>query len=197
MGQDPSTIRKDIEQTRERMGDTVDALAYKSDVGARAKDAVTGRVDSVKEKLGVAQSAASDKLSAAGDAAPSTGDVAAQARKAKGLAQENPMGLAIGAVAVGFVAGLLIPNTRVENEAIGPVAGELREQVQDAAQLAAGHVQDAAQDVVSSAKDAAQSAASEVADAAKQAGQQHADQAKDELGEKAQDVAQTAAHPTT
>ena len=51
MGQDPSTIREDIEQTRERMGDTVDALAYKSDVKARAKDSVTGQVDAVKEKI--------------------------------------------------------------------------------------------------------------------------------------------------
>ena len=32
MGQDPSQIRQDIEQTRERMGDTVEALGHKTDV---------------------------------------------------------------------------------------------------------------------------------------------------------------------
>ena len=35
MGQDPAAIRQEIEQTRERMGDTVDALGYKADVPAR------------------------------------------------------------------------------------------------------------------------------------------------------------------
>ena len=47
MGQDPETIRADIEQTRAEMGDTVDALGYKADVKSRAKeriDRITGRV---------------------------------------------------------------------------------------------------------------------------------------------------------
>ena len=37
MGEDPSVIRAQIEQTRERVGNEVDALSYKTDVGdARA-----------------------------------------------------------------------------------------------------------------------------------------------------------------
>ena len=35
MGEDPSVIRAEIEQTRQRVGDEVDALSYKTDVGAR------------------------------------------------------------------------------------------------------------------------------------------------------------------
>jgi hypothetical protein len=35
MGQDPSVIRAEIEETRGRVGDEVDALSYKTDVGAR------------------------------------------------------------------------------------------------------------------------------------------------------------------
>ena len=34
MGEDPSVIRAQIEQTRERVGDEVDALSYKTDVGS-------------------------------------------------------------------------------------------------------------------------------------------------------------------
>src|SRR4051812_19722945 len=102
MGQDPSTIREDIEQTRERMGDTVDALAYKSDVKARAKDSVTDRVDAVKEKI-VGAAGAVD------DATPSAGDVRQTTRHAVSVAQGNPLGLAIGAAAVGFLAGMLVP----------------------------------------------------------------------------------------
>ena len=51
MGQDPDMIRRDIEDTRERMGETVDALGYKTDVKSRAKESVTEKVDTVKEKL--------------------------------------------------------------------------------------------------------------------------------------------------
>ena len=101
MGQDPGEIRQDIERTREQMGDTVEALSYKADVKARAKDSVTDRVDSVKSRVGLAGSKVSD-------AAPSGDDVKQGARRAKGIAEENPLGLAIGAVAVGFVAGLAV-----------------------------------------------------------------------------------------
>jgi hypothetical protein len=37
----------------------------------------------------------------------------------KDTAERNPFGLTVGAAAVGFVAGLLIPSTRVENERMG------------------------------------------------------------------------------
>jgi hypothetical protein len=41
-------------------------------------------------------------------------------------AERNPLGLAIGGAAVGFVAGLLAPSTRIEDERIGPMADELK-----------------------------------------------------------------------
>ena len=44
----PEEIRADIEQTREDLGDTVEALSAKTDVKAQAK----AKVDSVKEKVG-------------------------------------------------------------------------------------------------------------------------------------------------
>ena len=43
MGQDSGQIRQDIEQTRERMGDTVEALGHKTDVTGRAKEAISGK----------------------------------------------------------------------------------------------------------------------------------------------------------
>lgn len=51
MDQDTETIERTIEQTRERMGETVEALAYKTDVPARTKDAVNERVDGIKGAL--------------------------------------------------------------------------------------------------------------------------------------------------
>jgi hypothetical protein len=127
MGQEPEAIRAEIEGTRDRMGDTVEALAYKADVKSRTKEKVTGKVDSLKEKVTGATGTVSD-------AAPSGDDMMQGAHRAVGMAQENPLGLAIGSIAVGFVAGLLVPGTRVEDEKIGHVADQVKEQIRDTAQ---------------------------------------------------------------
>ena len=120
MGQDPEAIRSEIAATRERMGDAVDALAYKADVKSRAKDSVNEKVDNLKSKVTGARDSVTGAAGSVSDAAPGTEDVKHVARRGKGLAQENPLGLAIGSVAVGFLAGLLIPTTRVEDEKLGP-----------------------------------------------------------------------------
>ena len=120
MGQDPSQIRNDIEETRARMGDTAEALGHKADVPGRAREAISDKVDSVKSTF----SGAKDSVS---DATPSGEDMKQGAQQAVGIAKENPLGLAIGATAVGFVAGLLIPSTKVEDEKIGPMADQVKE----------------------------------------------------------------------
>ena len=38
MGEEPGVIRAEIEQTRQRVGDEIDALSYKTDVPARTQD---------------------------------------------------------------------------------------------------------------------------------------------------------------
>jgi ElaB/YqjD/DUF883 family membrane-anchored ribosome-binding protein len=126
MGEDPNAIRDEIADTRERMGDTIDALGYKADVKSRAKDNVSGKVDTVKERLGLAGQKASD-------ATPDVEQVKGQVRKAAGVAQENPLGLAVGAVAVGFLAGMLVPSSRVEDEKLGPMADQVKEQAKETA----------------------------------------------------------------
>jgi gas vesicle protein len=172
MGEDPDLIRRDIENTRERMGDTVDALGYKTDVKSRAKESVTGKVDSVKEKLVGAKDSAMD-------ATPSTGDVKHTARQAVGVAQENPLGLAVGAVAVGFLAGMLIPSTRVENEKIGPMADQVKEQIKETGQEALEHGKAVVSETASSAADAAKQTAQEQ-------GKEHASQLQDSAQQSAE-----------
>jgi gas vesicle protein len=174
MGEDPDMIRRDIEATRERMGDTVDALGYKADVKGRAKESVTGRVDAVREKLVGARDSAAD-------ATPSTGDVKDGAQRAVGVAQENPLGLAVGAVAVGFLAGMLIPATRVENERIGPVADQVKDQIKDTGQEALERGKAVAQETASAAAGAAQETAQEQ-------GRHHASALQDSAQESAKDV---------
>ncbi|HEX3277834.1 MAG TPA: DUF3618 domain-containing protein [Thermoleophilaceae bacterium] len=171
MGQDPGEIRQDIERTREQMGDTVEALSYKTDVKARAKDSITDRVDSVKSRVGLAGSKVSD-------ATPSGEDVKQGARRAKGIAEENPLGLAIGAVAIGFIAGLAVPATRVEDERLGPVADQVKDQAKETGQEALERGKEVARQTAHSAKETAQ-----------QAGQEHAEELKESASQGAREAA--------
>jgi gas vesicle protein len=171
MGQDPGEIRQDIERTREQMGDTVEALSYKADVKTRAKDSISDRVDSVKSRVGLAGSKVSD-------ATPSGDDVKYGARRAKGIAEENPLGLAIGAVAVGFIAGLAVPATRVEDERLGPVADQVKDQAKETGQEALDRGKEVARQTAQSAKETAQ-----------QAGQEHAEELKESASQGAREAA--------
>ncbi len=156
MGQDPSQIRNDIEETRARMGDTAEALGHKADVPGRTREAISGKVDTVKSKF----TGAKDSVS---EATPSGGDVKQGAQQAVGIAKENPLGLAIGATAVGFLAGMLVPSTRVENERIGPMADQLKEQAKETGQEAMERGKHVAEQAVETVKEEGQKQAQEMA----------------------------------
>jgi hypothetical protein len=47
MGETPDNIRDEIEDTRARMGDTVEAIGYKADVPNRMKESVSEKKDSL------------------------------------------------------------------------------------------------------------------------------------------------------
>ena len=168
MGQDPGQIRDDIEETRARMGDTAEALGHKADVPGRAREAISGRVESVKSTFGGAKNSVNEST-------PSGGDVKQGAQQAVGMAKENPLGLAIGATAVGFVAGLLIPTTRVEDEKIGPMADQLKEQAKETGQEAIERGKQVAQDVAGQAADTARESGREQAEGLR-------DSAQDKIG---------------
>jgi hypothetical protein len=142
MGQDPDEIRQGIENTRTRMGDTVEALGHKTDVTGRAKDAVSDRVESVRSKVT--------------GSTPDSGQVKQGARQAAGMAQENPLGLAIGAAAVGFVAGMVVPSTKIEDERIGPIADQVKEKAIETGQEAVERGKDVAQQAAESARETVQ-----------------------------------------
>jgi Protein of unknown function (DUF3618) len=159
MGQDPSEIRQQIAQTREDMGETIDALGYKADVPARAKDKVTGTVDRARESVaGTVDSLKGAVTGSAGslrEATPGRGDVAQKAQTAVGVAQSNPLGLAIGSVAAGFLIGTLLPATRVEDRRIGAIADDVKEHASEVGQEAVEHGKQMAKEVMQSAAETA------------------------------------------
>jgi hypothetical protein len=133
MGEDPNAIRADIERTRAEMDETVDALGYKADVKTRAKEKISGMTPDGR-----------------------------QVKRAASTAQENPLGLAIGGAAVGFLAGLLIPSSRVEDEKIGPMADQVKDQIKETGQEAVERGKEVAQQAADTAKEAGREQAQEM-----------------------------------
>lgn len=176
MGQDPAVIREEIEQTRERMGETVDAIGYKADVPARAKESVGERVGALRSKI----TGAGGQLA---DAAPSGEDVKQGAQQAAGVVQENPLGLALGAAALGFLAGMAVPGTKIEDERLGSVADQVKEQAKQTGQEALEHGRQIAQETAATAAEKAQEAVSEIKEQAQQSVQEHGE----DLGESARE----------
>lgn len=154
MGQDPGVIRAEIEETRERVGEEVDALSYKTDVGARVGDYVDDKKQAVKSKL----TGAKDTVTGA---VPDTRTVTHGAGRLRDTAANNPLGLAIGAVAVGFVIGTLLPQTRVENEQMGDMSDRLVDAAKDTAQEAVERGRQVAQEAVGAGVDTAKQSARE------------------------------------
>jgi hypothetical protein len=207
MGKDASTIQQEINETRGRIGDTVEALGYKTDVGARLKDTVRGRVETLRESVGEAVetvkssidgaseafgATVNDRVAAAGPRINSTvatvsdrvagandalgqkmrnADVGAQAQRALGFAQANPIGLALAALAVGFLAGSLVPVSDIERERLGPIRDRVVDQAQaathDLVEAGKAVVAETAQSVVATAMSSAQSHGHDVVEAAK------------------------------
>ena len=95
-------------------------------------------------------------------------DTKQSARRAKGVAQENPLGLAIGSIAVGFIAGMLIPATRVEDEKLGEASDSVIEKVKETGQEALEHGKQVAQDAAQTAKESGQEHAQQVKESATQ-----------------------------
>ena len=96
----PEEIRAGIEQTREELGDTVEALAEKADVKGQAKD----RVASIKD---AAQQKKAEFASRAREATPESAGAGAQQLASTAKSQPVPFAAA-GAFAVGVLVGLLL-----------------------------------------------------------------------------------------
>jgi peptidoglycan hydrolase CwlO-like protein len=98
----PEELRREIEKTRQDLGDTAAALAEKTDIRARAKVKLDDLKRTVADKKqSLAQSSGGGEGTAG--AAAAAGQAATQA---KAKARENPVATAaLGAFAVGFVLG--------------------------------------------------------------------------------------------
>jgi hypothetical protein len=137
-------IRQEIELTREQMGETVDAISYKANVPLRTADWVGEKKDALASRM-------SGAGSRVGEATPSGEQVKERGLQLKDLAERNPFGLLIAGAAVGFIAGLFAPATRVEDERLGPVSDQLKTAATNAGQEALERGKQVAQEAAESA----------------------------------------------
>jgi hypothetical protein len=148
MGETPDNIREEIEETRARMGDTVEAIGYKADVKSRVKDTIVQKKDAV---VGSADSL----VSRVSGVVPDRQQVKTGAQKV-GVSRQNPLGLAIAGAAVGFVVGTLIPSTTVEDERLGDMSDQVGEKAREAGQEALDRTKDVAREAVDNARETVQ-----------------------------------------
>lgn len=156
-------IRHEIDRTRAEMGDTVEALGYKANVPARTRDWMGDRKDGVASRVS--------------GLTPDGRAVKERSLRMKDTAERNPLGLAVAGMAVGFLAGILAPSTRMEDEKLGPAADEIRSQAADAGQEAVEH-----------GKQVAQAAARSAVDTAREQGREHGQELNESVQEKARQV---------
>jgi len=161
------------------MAETADALAYKADVPTRTKDWVGEKKDAIVSAVGGA-------TATVGDATPDGADVAQSVSRVKRLAERNPIGLAIGGAAVGFIAGLLAPSTRIEDERIGPMADEVK-----------ATAADAGREALDRGKDVVQEAGATAIETAKERGRVEGEELAESLQEKAREAAPEKAATTS
>ena len=51
MGQDPGEVRHEVEEAREQLGDTVEAIAYKANAPRRARDRAAETLSDARQRL--------------------------------------------------------------------------------------------------------------------------------------------------
>jgi hypothetical protein len=175
MGKDASTIKQEIELTRERMGDAVEALGYKADVPSRIKDNVGQRVEAAKGAIGdvvdnvkatvggvsdATAQAGRDRADALSDAGANVRgrvgsmsnwvsdrlqdvndtvsdrlanvDVPGSAQRAVNAVQQNPIGLTLAALSIGFLTGSMLPVSEIERKRLEPIRAKIVDQAQAA-----------------------------------------------------------------
>lgn len=201
MGQSPEELRRDIERTREGLGETLDAIGDRVSPGRimeRRKNKVTYGLRSVRERV---MGTVSDTGHSLTDTMHSVGDSATGAvghvREMPGTVREQAQGAPVMAGALAFGLGFLIaaafPPSQAERQAGAKVMEKvepLKEELTSAGKEMAEHLREPAMDAANQVKDAAKESAQTLTDTAKTAVQDTTEQAKSAADTVKQDAQQ-------
>lgn len=182
MSENPDAIRADIEQTRQRLGYDVDAVADKvtpSHIAHRQTARIKGAVSGVKDRvMGSADDTAESARDALSDAGQSVGQTKQKVtQKTKG----NPLAAGLIAFGAGLLLSSLVPPSEKERElsqTLKEKAEPLTQQLQGAASEVASNLKEPAQDALQSVKDTAAEGTENVKQEAKDQGSAVQDRAR-------------------
>ena len=145
----PEEIQQDIDRTRQDLRENVDALQEKVSI----KGAANRSADKVKESVSNVKDTIMGKADSAKESVASAGGSAGQLPdRARRTTQGNPLAVGLGAFAIGWLVGSLIPASQREREAVEKVGPELAAPVQDVVSHAQEKGKQALQEVAEEAK---------------------------------------------
>jgi hypothetical protein len=151
MAEQPSSIRARVTERREEAGQAAEELARRANIPARAREVVSAG----KERV--------DRMSSGMPSGSGDGGGGA-----------NPYVVAVASVAAGFLAGMAIPETRMESERLGEASSEMRQAAGEVLQEATERGREVLTESAGQAGEAAKQAASELG--------QHASERMQEAG---------------
>lgn len=200
MGQTPDELRRDIDDTREHLGDTLGAIEDRVSPRAiveRRRSAMAERWTSTKEAvMGRADQVTSTASGAAHNVTTTaSGAVHDAPQMASERMQGNPWAAGIIAFGAGLLAATLLPVTRTEEEQADKVMEKAKPLIEEAKGVAsdiASDMKDEGLSHVDALKSDAADAAAAVGDTARSAGEDTRDAGRSAV----QDVRQTTAGVT-
>lgn len=219
---DPDALRAEIEQTRARLSQDVNALGEAvtpGNIARRQVDKAKGTAVGIKDKvMGSAEDAAGtvrDRLPGGGSGGGSgggmgesvhgmttsvAGTVSNAPQSARTRAQGNPLAAGMIALGAGWLLGSLLPASEREREAIGVAKERAKEQAQPLVQEAKSVAQETAQNLKDPAMQAADSVRSTAQDAVqtvKAEGQQQAEGVRSSAQDSKETVQSHQSNPST
>ncbi len=152
MDQDRNQV-PEVEDARRRVAEDVRNVAENANVVERAKETAQNKMDDVKSSVGDRVQQARDKLLSARDQVQ---DMASSTtRNIRLNPSDNPIGMLIAGVAVGFLIGLALPVTRFESERIGPIANDMKDKARQAGSEVVRRGGEVIKETISASRDAA------------------------------------------
>lgn len=156
----PEEIQQDIDRTRQDLKDDVEALQEKvspKGMASRSAERMKGSVTQAKDRImGSADSGMTSAKDTVTSARDTVGEVPAKARR---TTQGNPLAVGLGAFAIGWLIGSMLPASQRERDALSQAASHT-------------DLADTAQAVVEQAKESGRHALQEVAEEAKSGAEQ-------------------------
>jgi hypothetical protein len=180
MGTNTEELRREIAQTRDGLGDTLDAIGDRvspSRVMQRRKNRVVGAFRGVRQRVMGVGADAGHAMGGTVETAIESVHGAPQAVRSQ--AQGSPMAAGAIAFGIGFIAAAAFPPSRTEEQLAGNLTDRIEPLKQEASAAAhdlVDHLREPAMNAVDAVKETAAEGKQALQDAAKEAAQQTKEQ---------------------